>query len=106
MCQPINPIEKFRNEGMLYSFEKHRLVTQSGQMPYPIALSSLQLGEKYPPIGNELNREKLFLAQQLARFARQCKTDKARDRYNNLANYQLTAAYEGGDRHERFWAQM
>lgn len=60
---------------------------------------------KYPSVSGMINRDSLFLAQQLARFAGNCRSTAAKDRYINQANYELTRAYMGGTQHELFWNQ-
>lgn len=105
ICQPINPIEAAREAGAIYIFPVKHLACSIGNLPHPPAYSSLNISVKYPPIAGKINRDALFLAQQLVRFAGNCRTAKARDRYNNLANYELTKAYVGEWEHNDFWNQ-
>jgi len=51
-----------------------------------------------------IDRDKLFLAQQMARFAMHC-GEEWKEKRNNHANYLLTAAYEGGPQNDSFWNQ-
>lgn len=105
ICQPINPIEAARDAGSIYIFPVKHLACSIGKLPHPPAYSSLSIAVKYPSIHGMINRDALFLAQQFARFSGNCRTAKARDRYNNLANYELTRAYVGGCEHNDFWSQ-
>ena len=73
---------------------------------YPKLKSPKQLKHPYPPIAGKINKPALFLAQQYARFARNCSDKKASERYINKANYILTAAYMGAESHQYFWEQF
>lgn len=52
-----------------------------------------------------INKSALFLAQQYARFARNC-CGKVAEGYVNKANYLMTEAYEGGEENKAFWDQF
>lgn len=104
---PSNAIETFRNNGGVYVFDKCRVISENGkQLPFPVTLSDTEIEHKYPPIGDQLNRNALYMAQQLARFAGNCQDLDERNKYINRANFLLTAAYEGDEDHEQFWSQF
>lgn len=110
MCQIINPIEQHRKVcGYAPAFVPRAIEHQSkrygGMMLYPATQSPGEL-DHYYPANEAIDKDALFLAQQLARFAGNCQTEQARNARNNQANYILTAAYIGGAAADDFWSQF
>lgn len=98
-----NPIESMREINRRAAFHAELVQYEHGRpLLYP-AVS--RCAERFPAITGQIDSDALFLAQQLARFARHCSPAQAEKRINQ-ANYQLTAAYKGGAEHEAFWNQF
>ncbi len=98
----INPIEWHRDRMNTAPRFYARMVESEhkSKMLYPAKLSYCPV--RFPSIAGQIDKERLFLAQQLARFARHCSPEVAERRVNQ-ANYHLTGAYQGGAEHDAFW---
>lgn len=107
---PFNPIEhvKAANEMLampLPTFDRAWIKRTGSDALYPIATSPMELAHPYPPVTGKIDHDALFLAQQLARFAKHCSPEVA-EHHINRANHLLTEAYGGGDEHRDFWEQF
>lgn len=111
MCQVINPIEQHRKVcGYAPAFVprkiQHDVKSFGGKaLLYPALQTPGEIATPYP-LNQPVDKNALFLAQQLARFAGNCQTEKARNERINQANYLLTAAYAGSSDAEQFWGQF
>lgn len=102
-----NPIEIARRTpgpsgyGKMIRRQDGRAQMNNPAYPRSKSKESIDVRYTYAPI----NKPALFLAQQYARFARNC-SGKVAEGYVNKANYLMTEAYEGGEENEAFWDQF